>query len=170
MKIEINDGIEEIWVPLQHQGFEDTHEISSLGRIRSLFYTRKHKVVPYVIKANIYEDNILVARVHNDKHATMVSVAYETLKAFGFEKKEHTAIAYRDDNRSNCALSNLYFTKKEPVIVKRARKESTIDKPVYNDRSCKECAFYKCFKNQDDGKHFNTDYAKIGCFKYKQAV
>jgi len=171
MKIEINNGIEEVWVPLLHKGFEETHEVSNLGRIRSYFYTRKHKTIPYVVKTNIYEENnILVARVYNDKHTTMIAVAYETLKAFGFSKQEHIAIAYKDGIRSNCSLNNLYFTKRVAAPITRAKKESTINKPIHHDRSCKMCAFYKCFKNQDDGNHFKTDYAKIGCFKYKQAV
>lgn len=164
----MNDGIEEVWVPLLHKGFEDTHEVSNLGNVRSFFATQKNKNVPYLIKSKVYEDNILVVRVHNQEHKTIISVAYEVLKAFGFLECKGS-IVYKDGIRSHCNLSNLSYTTREAVIVKRAKKES-INKPIYNDRSCKGCVFYKCFNNQDDGKHFNTDYAKIGCFKYKQAV
>ena len=168
MKIETNDGIEEIWMPLKHAGFEKTHEISSLGNIRSLFPTQKNKTVPYLIKAKTYEDNILIASIYNDGHATKVWVAYEVLRAFGFEKVGNSVIAYKDNIKSHCSLSNLYFTKK-PLTVKKKR-ERTIIKIKPSEKSCKNCAFYKCFNGQDDGIHFKIDYAKNGCLKYKESI
>jgi len=168
MKIETNDGIEEIWMPLKHSGFEKTHEISSLGNIRSFFPTQKNKTVPYLIKSKTYEDNILIARIYNDGHATKVWVAYEVLRAFGFEKVGNSVIAYKDNIKSHCSLSNLYFTKK-PLTVKKKR-ERPIIKTKPSEKSCKNCAFYKCFNGQDDGIHFKIDYAKEGCLKYKEAI
>lgn len=168
MKIETNNGIEEIWMPLKHLGFEKTHEISSLGNIRSLFPTQKNKTVPYLIKAKTYEDNILIASIYNDGHATKVWVAYEVLRAFGFEKVGNSVIAYKDNIKSHCSLSNLYFTKK-PLTVKKKR-ERPIIKIKPSEKSCKNCAFYKCFNGQDDGIHFKIDYAKNGCLKYKEAI
>ena len=167
MKIEINDGIEEIWMPIKHAGFEKTHEISSLGNIRSFFPTQKNKTIPYIIKAKTYEDNILIARLYNEGHATKVWVAYEVLRAFGFEKKGNSVIAYKDNIKSHCSLSNLYFTKK-PIFVKKER--NIIIKVEPSEKSCKKCVFYKCFQNQDDGIHFKIDYAKNGCLKYKENI
>jgi len=167
MKIETNNGIEEIWMPLKHAGFEKTHEISSLGNIRSFFPTQKNKTVPYLIKAKTYEDNILIARIYNDGHATKVRVAYEVLRAFGFEKVGNSVIDYKDNIKSHCSLSNLYFTKK-PLTVKK-KIERPIIKTKPSEKSCKKCAFYKCFNGQDDGIHFKIDYAKEGCLKYKEA-
>ena len=168
MKIETNNGIEEIWMPLKHLGFEKTHEISSLGNIRSLFPTQKNKTVPYLIKAKTYEDNILIASIYNDGHATKVWVAYEVLRAFGFGQVGNSVIAYKDNIKSHCSLSNLYFTKK-PLTVKKKR-ERPIIKTKPSEKSCKNCAFYKCFNSQDDGIHFKIDYAKNGCLKYKEAI
>ena len=167
MKIEVNNGIEEIWVPIKHSGFEETHEISSLGNIRSFYPTKKNKNVPYVIKSKSYEDGILVVRIYNEGHDTKVWVAYEVLRAFGFEKKGNSVIAYKDNVKSHCSLNNLYFTKKPLTIKKKPIKHMI--KPKKNEPSCKKCAFYKCFTNQDDGIHFKTDYAKIGCLKYKES-
>ena len=154
-------------MPIKHAGFEKTHEISSLGNIRSFFPTQKNKTIPQIIKAKTYEDNILIARLYNEGHDTKVWVAYEVLRAFGFEKKGNSVIAYKDNIKSHCSLSNLYFTKK-PIFVKKER--NIIIKVEPSEKSCKKCVFYKCFQNQDDGIHFKIDYAKNGCLKYKENI
>lgn len=168
MKIEINNGIEEVWVPLLHKGFENTHEISNLGRVRCLSPTRKNKVVPYIVKTKVYRDNILIARLYNQDSSTMISIAYDVLKSFGFKKFESSTIEYKDGDRNNCNINNLYFVKKVHIPTKKNKDVVVKIKSTNKLKSCKKCIFYKCFKSQDDGMHFKIDYAKEGCFKYKE--
>lgn len=162
MIIETNNSAEEIWVPLHHLGYNSTHEVSNMGRIRSFVKTRQHKEIPYIINTRMYEDQLLVARVYNKNHSTKVYIANEVIKAFGNYEK-NSVIAYIDGDRSNCKLSNIYHIHKDNKVIKNDKNDS-----IKNEKSCKKCAFYKCFTNQDDGIHFKTDYAKNGCFKYKE--
>ncbi len=41
---------DEIWVPIKMQGYEETHEISNMGRVRSFHPTNKHKSVSFYHK------------------------------------------------------------------------------------------------------------------------
>ena len=145
---------DEIWVPIKFIGFEETHEISNLGRVRSFYITNKHKDVPYIIKPYIC-NNLVVCRCLNAGGIKVAYVANEVLKAFGQERPIGCSIMYLDGDKTNCRFSNLKFGNKRAGVAQDI-----------SGRSCKKCIFYKCFPEQDDGVHFNIDYALEGCFKY----
>lgn len=135
-------------------GYEKTHEISNLGRVRSFYATNMNKKVPFIIKT--YTSNtIIVCRCYNENGVKTAYVAKEVLRAFGQEKDGVCSIRYLDGDKTNCKFSNLRYTNRRRKVVENV-----------SDRSCKKCAFYKCFPEQDDGVHFKIDYAIEGCGKY----
>lgn len=147
---------DEIWVPIKMQGYEETHEISNLGRVRSFHPTNKNKEVPFIIKQCMC-NNLLMCRCNNGNEVRIAYIANEVLIAFGQERPFGCSILYLDGNKENCRFSNLRYGNKQGKTIENN-----------TGKSCKKCAYYKCFKNQDDGVHFNIDYAKEGCFKYKE--
>lgn len=111
---------EEIWKDIK--GFENKYQISNLGRIKSLNFnnTNKKKIMIPKLKKNNGLLEIILNK--NNKHNYRM-VARLVIEAFtDIQLKRNDIIMYKDGNKLNCNLDNLY------IITRGKRQEITYDR------------------------------------------
>ena len=100
--------------------FEGKYQVSTEGYIKSLNYNNTDK--ERILKPKINKQGHLEVTLNkNDKHYYKM-VARLVLKSFlGLDLGKNDIIMYKDKNKTNCALNNLY------VISRGKRQEITYD-------------------------------------------
>lgn len=109
----------EVWKDIK--GYEDKYKVSNTGKIKSLNYnnTGKEKVlIPKINRSGFLE--VSLSKNNKTKHYTVSRIVLETFKKQILNKND--IIMYKDNNKSNCRLDNLY------IISRGERQEITYDK------------------------------------------
>ena len=108
----------EIWLDIK--GFEGKYQVSNTGYAKSLNYnnTGKEKIlIPKVNKQGQYE--ISLSKDNKIKYCILSRLIFETFYEIKLSRNE--IIMYKDGNKTNCALENLY------KITRGQRQEITYD-------------------------------------------
>ena len=104
------------------QGFENKYQVSNFGNVKSLNYnnTGKEKILkPKINKHNkLLEVTLNKGNKHNYK--TIARLVLENFTNVVIGKND--IVEYKDNNKSNCSLNNLY------VITRGKKQEKTYDK------------------------------------------
>lgn len=110
--------MQEIWKDIKN--FENKYQVSTKGRIKSLYYnnTKQEKVLKPKINK---QGHLEVTLNKNDKHYyKMVNrLVIETFTDLKLNKNK--IIMYKDKDKTNCSLDNLY------IISRGKRQEITYD-------------------------------------------
>lgn len=111
--------MEEIWENVS--GYEGKYQVSNLGKIKSLNYNNTHK--ERILNPKINKGGYLEVKLSINNKAKDFSLARLVIEAFtNIELDRNIVILYKDGNKQNCALNNLYLT------TRGAYQEFTYDK------------------------------------------
>lgn len=158
--------MEEIWKPSVSRGFEKTHEVSNLGRVRRIVDMYRSPKAPFVYKINIGNMGYPMCFISNNDGRTLLLVAKEVLIIFKGAKSP-VNITHKDGEKLNCSVDNLDF-KERASNLETSTYTVNLEKK-YPDRDCAQCTYYPCMADRNN-KRFNhkTHFAADGCVNYKR--
>ena len=99
--------MDEIWADIK--GYEGKYQISTGGHAKSLNYNRtgKEKILKPKVNKNGYLE-ITLSKGNKTKHFQLARLVLETFT--GIHLTKNIIILYKDGNKENCSLENLYCT------------------------------------------------------------
>lgn len=102
--------MDEIWADIK--GYEGKYQISTEGHAKSLNYNNTGK--ERILKPKVNKGGYLEIKLSKDNKTKDFQLARLVLETFtGIHLTKNIIILYKDGNRENCSLENLYCTTRE---------------------------------------------------------
>lgn len=115
----------EIWKPVDIPGFERHYSVSDRGRVRREIASSGTKCLILLPVKTGRSDHVYIY-FSVDQNKTGVLLARLVARIFiGPPPSPTSVVRYRDDNRSNCRVSNLYWGSKSSVSAHKGRQSAS---------------------------------------------
>lgn len=138
----------EVWKPVEIEGFEGLYSISNLGRVKSHFSMRKEKLIEPLVTKKEKERNdttyFAMVVLHNNTNTYRVAIRNLVAQAFVPNPKKLEGLRHKDGNQLNCRADNLEWY--NPIDERSERSQENYYK--YLDHQTQRKKTSKMYRNR----------------------